>query len=120
MAFKVTGAFASNLSNFTIKRTSGSEPTGIYEYFKGVAQASYVQAATGNQVADGGTNGAVPATYTAMTTSAQQWYAGPVSANSTGLKGDMVYLLLGVGYDYVGGGNSNLSLTGLTAAYDEA
>lgn len=121
--YKVMGLYVTatggTLSNYTIKANS-AQPTGIYLYFKAVAAASYVQAATGNQVAAGGTNGAVPATYTLMTTTAQQWDATGASAGTTGQKGLTVWLLLGVGYDYVSGGNSNLALSNMTVTYDEA
>lgn len=123
MALKVTtiSSPVTTINNFTIRITSGSNPAGITMFFKAVAQGSYAQAAVGTQVAPNATtNDATPATYTLMTTAAQQWDPTGASSGTTGLKGMMVYLLLGVGYDYVGGGNSGLTLQGLTAAYDEA
>lgn len=118
--FKVTGGTGGNLSNFTIKYDSGPT-TGFYLYFKGVAQASYSQSTSGNQIAEGvTTNGEVPTGYTLMTGTAQQWYAGPVDGSTNGLKGDSVYLLLGVGNNYAGGGGSAKAIPNLSAAYDES
>lgn len=101
MALKVTtiSSPVTTINNFTIRITSGSNPAGITMFFKGVAQGSYAQAAVGTQVAPNGTtNDATPATYTLMTNSAQQWDATGASSGTTGLKGLMVYLLLGVSY----------------------
>lgn len=123
MCFKVTTGSSptTTINNFTIRITSGSNPAGITMFFKAVAQGSYAQAASGNKPTDNATtNDATPAGYTLMTNSAQQWDPTGAASNTTGLKGQMVYLLLGVSYLYLGGGNSNVTLQGLTAAYDEA
>lgn len=116
-AFKVTGA-GGTLSNFCIKLNSALT-TGIRVYFK--ALAAYAQPTGANKPADdGASNSTAPSGYTAMTTSAQQWYAGPVSAGTTGRKGDFCQMCAGVGYDYVGGGNGNLAIPNMTAYYDES
>ncbi len=116
-ALKVTVAGGS-LSNFTIKMNSA--PTaGCREWWK--SAATYVQASGANKPADDATaNGNAPTGYTAVSQTAQQWYAGPISGGTTGRKGDFLLIALGIGYDYTGGGNSNLALPNMTATYDEA
>lgn len=121
-ALNVTTQFASNISNFTIKAASSYDVIGPPDLrglrlnFK--SNSSYVQSAL---VAATAGNDDTPSGYTGLvTTSPQQWYAGPVSANSTGRKGDFLVMCLGVGYDYTQGGNSNFTLPNMTAAYDEA
>lgn len=119
--FRVDTGFASNISNFTIKAAqtyntnAALNLTGLRLWFK--SNSSYVQSAVVGATAG---NGDTPSGYTAVTTSPQQWYAGPISASTTGQKGDFLVLALGVGYDYVQGGASNFALPNMTAAYDEA
>lgn len=88
------------LSNFTIKNTS-DPPDGIHIYFK--AASSYVQPSGSNKPDDiAGSHSSSPAGYTLLTTTPQQWYAGPITINSTGRQGDFLLLVLGVGNDYAG------------------
>ena len=117
LAVTVTGTTA--MTNRTIKYSGGV--TGLTISFKDVAQASYAQAASGNKPADNvGTNGATPSTYTAMTTSAQQWDNTSHATSGSGANGDLVVCVLGIDFTYAGGpGNANSAPT-LTLSYDEA
>lgn len=118
-AIAVTGTGTTNMTNRTIKM--GSSPsTGLALWWKDVAQASYAQAASGNRPASSGSNGATPAGYTSMTTSAQQWDNTSHSTGSTGPNGDMVVCVLGVDFTYVGGAGSAVSLPNIVVSYDEA
>ena len=71
--------------------------------------------ASANKPTDHATlNGQVASTYAALTTSPQVWHALGVSANSTGVNGQYLQLVLGVDNSYAGGANSNTSIAGLT------
>lgn len=117
LGLDVTSADATFISNRRIRM--GSAPaTGFYLYFKAVS--TYTQATSGNKPTDNAsTNGAVPSTYTLMTTSDQVYDSGSDSANSTGINGDYVQVVLGVGNNFAGGGGSNQSLPNLILTYDE-
>lgn len=119
LALAVTGTGTTSMTNRTIKM-SGSPSTGLALFFKDVAQASYAQAASGNRPSSSGSNGATPAGYTAMTTSAQQWDNTSHSTGSTGPNGDMAVVVLGVDNTYAGGPGTAISLPNLVLAYDEA
>lgn len=111
----VTGTDATTISARQVKLAS-SPGTGLLVFFKN-GGTSYSQSVAA-LAADAGSNGAVPATWTALTASYQSWDAGSDSAGSTGLSGD--YLLLGAGVDnlYVSGGGS-ASLPTATVQYQE-
>lgn len=118
-AIAVTGTGTTNMTNRTVKM--GSSPsTGLALFFKDVAQASYAQAASGNRPSSSGSNGATPATYTAMTTSTQQWDNTSHATSATGPNGDMVVCVLGCDNTYVGGAGSAVSLPNIVLSYDEA
>lgn len=118
-ALAVTGTGTTNMTNRTIKM--GSSPsTGLALWWKDVAQASYAQAASGNRPASSGSNGATPAGYTSMTTSAQQWDNTSHATSGTGPNGDMVVCVLGVDFTYVGGAGSAVALPNIVLSYDEA
>lgn len=119
LSLAVTGTGTTSMTNRTIKQ-SGSASTGLALFWKDVAQASYAQAASGNRPASSGSNGATPSTYTAMTTSAQQWDNTSHSTGSTGPNGDMVVVVLGVDNTYVGGAGTAIALPSLLLSYDEA
>src|SRR5882672_12381978 len=86
IAVTVTGTTA--ITNRTVKM--GSSPsTGLALFWKDVAVASYVQAATGNRPTASGSNGATPAGYTAMTTSAVQYDNTSHVTSASGPNGDM-------------------------------
>lgn len=118
-ALAVTGTGTTNMTNRTVKM--GSSPsTGLALWWKDVAQASYAQAASGNRPASSGSNGATPAGYTSMTTSAQQWDNTSHATSSTGPNGDMVVCVMSVDFTYSGGAGSAVSLPNIVLSYDEA
>ena len=119
LAIAVTVAGTTNMTNRTIKM-SASLSTGLNLWWKDVAQASYAQAASGNRPASSGSNGATPAGYTSMTTSAQQWDNTSHATSGTGPNGDMVVVVLGVDNLYVLGAGSAISLGNIIVSYDEA
>lgn len=115
----VTGTGTTTMSNRNIYM--GSSPaTGIQLFWKAVAVASYVQAASGNRPASSGSNGATPAGYTLMTTSAVQYDNTSVSTGSTGPNGSMTVCVIGVDNTYTGGAGSAVSLPSIKMQYDEA
>lgn len=119
LVLAVTGTGTTNITNRTI--AMGSSPTtGLKLHFKDVAVASYVQSASGNRPSASGSNGATPAGYTVMTTSAQQYDNTSVATSGTGANGDLAVCVLGVGNDYVGGAGSAIALPNILLAYDEA
>jgi hypothetical protein len=117
IAVTVTGT--TTLSNRTVKM-SGSPSTGLAMFWKAVAVASYAQAASGNRPTASGSNGATPAGYTAMTTSAVQYDGSSVASSSSGPNGSMAVCVIGVDNTYVGGAGSAISLPSIILSYDEA
>jgi hypothetical protein len=117
LAVTVTGT--TNITNRTIKMST-SPTTGLALFWKAVAVASYVQAASGNRPASSGSNGATPAGYTAMTTSAVQYDNTSVATSSTGPNGSMATCVMGVDNSYTGGAGSAVSLPSIILSYDEA
>lgn len=117
LALNVTTGAATTISNRTVKLASAIT-SGLLIAFKGTS--TYAQPAVGNKPADSGSAGpAVPATFTAVTTTAQAYHATGVSASSTGRNGDFCQLVFGVDNSYAGGGGS-ASLPNLQLGYDEA
>ncbi len=117
IAVTVTGTTA--LTNRTIKM--GSSPsTGLALFWKDVAVASYAQAASGNRPTASGSNGATPAGYTAMTTSAVQYDNTSHVSSASGPNGDMAVCVIGVDNTYVGGAGSAIALPNIVLSYDEA
>ena len=97
--------------------------SGLTLDFKGVASGSYAQAASGNQPAASGSNGAVPSTYTGLTTSFQTWDSASVSANTLGLNGQLLVMVCGVDFTFsspVGQALNNVALPDLKCQYNEA
>lgn len=119
LVLAVTTVGTTNMSNRRVS-LSATPTTGLTLDFKGVAVASYAQAATGNMPAAAGTNGAVPATYTGATTSLQVYDATSVATSSTGPNGQMCVMVMGVDNTYVGGAGSAVSLPNVVLTYDEA
>lgn len=115
---QVTGGGGStSISDRQIKW--GSSPsTGLYGFFKD-GGTSYTQA-TGNLASDSGTQGATPATWTALTTSPQTWHAGSVAATNSTRNGDYVLTGVGIGDNYAGGAGSAIALPDLVLSYTEA
>ena len=115
----VTATGTTTMSNRTIKM-SGSPSTGLALFYKAVATASYAQAASGNRPTSSGSNGATPAGYTAMTTSAVQYDNTSTSTGSTGTNGTLAVCVLACDNTYVGGPGTAIALPNIVIAYDEA
>jgi hypothetical protein len=119
LVLAVTVAGTTTMSNRTVKM--GSSPTtGLALFFKDVAVGSYAQAASGNRPASSGSNGATPAGYTAMTTTAQQYDNTSVATSGTGPNGDMCVCVMSVDFTYAGGAGNAISLPNIVLSYDEA
>jgi len=119
LVLEVTGTGTTTMGNLRINMAT-SPATGLTFDFKSVAQGSYAQAASGNMPGAAGTNGAVPATYTGMTTSAQVYDATTgISTGTTGAKGTLVVCVIGLDFTYAGGPGTNNAAPSLTLTYDE-
>lgn len=116
IAVTATGTTTINNRNIYM---SGATATGIKLWWKDVAVGSYVQAASGNRPASSGSNGATPAGYTLMTTTAAQYDNTSVATSSAGPNGDMAVLAVGVDFLYVGGAGSAITLPSINLQYDE-
>lgn len=117
IAVTVTGTTA--ITNRTIKMSTTTS-TGLALWYKDVAVASYAQSATGNRPASSGSNGATPAGYTSMTTSAVQFDNTSHVTSASGPNGDQAVCVLGVDFSYVGGPGSAIALPSVILGYDEA
>jgi len=115
----VTTLGTTNISNRRISM-SGAAASGLQLFWKGVAVASYVQAASGSMPTASGTNGATPAGYTLMTTSLVVYDSASVSSGSTGPNGMMAVCCLGVDFTFAGGPGSATALPSISLTYDEA
>jgi len=115
----VTGAGTTTISNRRVSMAT-SPATGITLHWKGVAVASYAQAASGNRPASAGSNGATPATYTLMTTTPAVYDSASVASSGTGPNGMMCVIVLGVDYSYAGGPGSAQAVPNIVITYDEA
>lgn len=105
------------ISNRRIHYASGPA-TGLGLHFLG--SATYLdQTGTPSIPTASGSNGAVPAGYTAMTGSAQVYDSASVTAN-TGRNGNFVRVVLGVDNTYTGGANPAAAVPNLVLTYDEA
>jgi hypothetical protein len=118
LVLAVTVAGTTTMSNRRIQMAT-SPATGLTYDFKSVAVASYAQAASGNQPAASGSNGATPATYTAMTTSALVYDASSVATSGTGANGTLCVCVIGLDFTYAGGPGTNNASPSLTFTYDE-
>jgi hypothetical protein len=119
LVLAVTGTGTTTINNRNISM-SGATATGLKLWWKDVAVASYAQAATGNRPTASGSNGATPAGYTLMTTSAVQYDNTSVVTSGTGPNGDMAVCVLGVDNLFVGGPGSATALPNILVQYDEA
>ena len=119
LVLAVTGTGTTTMSNRNIYMST-SASTGLALFWKAVAVASYAQAASGNRPTASGSNGATPAGYTAMTTSAVQYDNTSVATSGTGPNGSMAVCVIGVDNTYVGGAGSAISLPSIKLQYDEA
>lgn len=119
LVLDVTATGTTAITNRTIKMST-SPATGLALFYQAVAVASYAQAASGNRPTASGSNGATPASYTAMTTSAVTYDAASVATSSTGPNGKMAVCVLGVDNTFVGGPGSATALPSIVLGYDEA
>lgn len=112
------GGGSTSLSNKDIYW--GSAPsTGLTGHFD--ADASYVQATSGNKPTDNGTtNDATPAGYTLITTSAQAYDASSDAATNSTLCGDYCRVVIGVANTYAGGAGPSIVLPDIKMEYDES
>lgn len=124
LAFEVTGTGTTTINNRTVKYAS-SVTAGSAVFFGNTS--TYRQPASGNKPTDSGSNGPAtptpagsnaPGSYTALTTSAQQWDNTSTVTSSTGRKGNFCELVYGVDFTYAGGGGQE-ALPNLTMQYDE-
>jgi hypothetical protein len=112
-----SGGGSTSISDRQIK--FGSSPaTGLYGFFKD-GGTSYSQA-TAVLAADSGTQGATPATWTALSTSPQTWHAGSVAATNSTRNGDYVLVGVGLGDNYASGAGSANAVPDLVLSYTEA
>lgn len=119
LVLAVTATGTTNISNRNVYM--GSSPsTGLALFWQAVAVASYAQAASGNRPASSGSNGATPASYTAMTTSAAVYDSASVSSGSTGPNGKMAVCVIGCDHTYSGGPGTAIALPNILLQYDEA
>lgn len=114
----VTGTGSTTINNRKISQ-SGSISTGLALYWKDVAVASYVQAASGNMPSPSGSNGATPSGYTLMSATPAQYDNTSVSTGSTGPNGDMCVTVLGIDNSFSGGPGNATSLPSIIITYDE-
>lgn len=119
LVLSVTATSTTSISNRKISQ-SGAASTGLALYWKDVAVASYAQAASGNRPTSSGSNGATPAGYTAMTTTATQYDNTSHATSSSGPNGDMAVVVMGVDNSFTGGPGSATSLPNIIITYDEA
>jgi len=124
LAFEVTVTGTTSINNRTIKYAS-SVTSGSAVFFGNTA--TYRQPASGNKPTDSGSAGPAtptpaganaPGSYTALTTSAQQWDNTTSATSSTGRKGNFCELVYGVDNSFAGGGGQE-ALPNLTMTYDE-
>jgi hypothetical protein len=118
LVLSVTATSTTTITNRTVKM-SASLPTGLALWWKTVAVGSYAQAGSGNRPASSGSNGATPAGYTSMTTTAQQYDNTSVATSSTGPNGSMCVIVGAADNTYVGGAGV-ISLGNVILSYDEA
>lgn len=124
LAFEVTATSTTSINNRTVKLAT-SITSGLALFFGNTS--TYRRPASGNKPADSGSAGpatptptgtSAPGSYTALTTSAQQWDNTTTATSSTGRKGNFCELVFGVDNSYAGGGGQ-ASLPNLTFTYDE-
>ena len=124
LSFEVTGTSTTSINNRTA-RLASAITSGLAIFFGNTS--TYRNPASGNAPADSGSAGpatptpvgtSAPGSYTALTTSAQQWDNTTSATSSTGRKGNFLELVAAVDNSYAGGGGQ-ASLPNLTLAYDE-
>ena len=113
------GGGTTSLSNRKI-RFATSPSTGLTGFFKDGGD-TYAQATSGNKPSDNGTtNDATPSTYTALTTSFQNYDTASEAATNSTRNGNYVLAVSGVSNNYAGGAGSAIALPNLELQYDEA
>jgi hypothetical protein len=119
LVLAVTIAGTTTISNRNIYM-SGATATGLALFWEAVAVASYAQATSGNRPASSGSNGATPAGFTAMTTSAAVYDSAAVASSGTGPNGKIAVVCLSCDHTYVGGAGTAIALPSILVQYDEA
>lgn len=115
----VSGGGSTSISNRKIRMASAPS-AGLTLNWKDGAD-TYTQATDSNNPADdGSTDDAVPATWTAMTTSFVTTDATSEAATNSTRSGNYIQVLLGVSNLYVGGAGSAIALPNIEVQYDEA
>lgn len=108
---------STHISNKTVQLAT-AEATGLHNWFKAIAIASYVQPTT-NLAADSGSNGATPAGYTEdLSASATQYDGASTAATNSAMAGAYSVVGLGVDFLYTLGGGTG-AVPSITSAYDE-
>jgi hypothetical protein len=110
---------ATSLSDRKIRFDTAAQ-TGLYGFFKDGAD-TYTQATSGNKPADDvTTDGAVPSTWTAISTTFQTWDAASEAAVNSTRNGNFVQVLVGVGSNYAAGAGASIALPDLQLQYLES
>lgn len=116
LGLEVTVDGSTTISNRKVHHASGLA-TGMELHFLGTAT---YHTPDGTDIADdGAADGANPAGYTAMSTTAQT-YDATSNASAVGLNGYYCAVVLGVSSNYAGGAGTNQAVPTLTFTYDEA
>ncbi len=119
LVLAVTATGTTSINNRKIAQSAGAA-TGLNLYWKAIAVASYAQASAANQPVASNSNGAVPAGYTLLSTSAAVYDNTSVATSSTGANGAMTVCVLGCDNLYVGGSGNAVALPNLLFSFDEA
>lgn len=113
-----SGGGSTSISNRKI-RAASAPSTGLYLFWKDGTD-TYAQAADVLAADEGTTDGATPATWTAMTTSFVTYDATSEAAVNSTRNGNYLLLGLGVGSNYAGGAGSGIALPDVELQYDES
>src|SRR5678815_332962 len=119
LALEVTTTGTTNMSNRRISMAT-SPAAGLTYDWKAVADASYVRGNVATITDNATTNDAVPAGYTAMTTTPAVYDAASVATSSAAVNGGMAVCAVGLAFTYAGGPGTNNASPSLTFTYDEA
>jgi hypothetical protein len=100
-------------------RFATAPSTGLHGFFKDGAD-TYTQATSGNKPTDNATtDGATPATYTALSTTFQTWDAASEAATNSTRNGNYIVLVGGVASNFAGGAGSTTALPNIELQYLE-
>jgi len=118
IVLSVTVAGTTAITNRRVSLASVAS-TGLFLHWKALAVGSYAQAAVGNLPASSGSNGAVPAGYTLMSTTAAQYDNTSVATSGTGPNGMMAVIVAAVDNTFIIGAGV-AALPNVVLTYDEA